>query len=86
MKTWRGRSTSSFLFTGRGSVLPPQLHAASAKDLEGIKKRIAREQQESAKQKERARFSGTGQDRQGLGKKTKDLNAASSKVAASGLK
>jgi septal ring factor EnvC (AmiA/AmiB activator) len=63
---------------------PPQLHAASAKDLEGIKKRIAREQQGigQVKKREGSVLQALGKIDRDLEKKTKDLNAASSKVAA----
>jgi murein hydrolase activator len=63
---------------------PSSLEAASAKDLEGIKKRIAREQQEirQVKKREGSLRQVLGKIDRDLEKKTKDLNAASSKVAA----
>jgi murein hydrolase activator len=63
---------------------PPQLHAASAKELEGIKKRISREEQRirQVKKREGSVLQALSQIDRDLEKKTKDLNAASSKVAA----
>jgi len=63
---------------------PAQLHAASAQDLEGIKKRIAREQQRirQVKKREGSVLQALGKIDRDLEKKTQDLNAASSKLAA----
>jgi septal ring factor EnvC (AmiA/AmiB activator) len=63
---------------------PPQSHAASAKDLEGIKKRIAREQQgiSQVKKREGSVLQALGKIDRDLEKKTNDLSAATSKVAA----
>ena len=64
--------------------LPPQLHAASAKELEGIKKRISREEQRirQVKKREGSVLQALGKIDRDLEKRTEDLNAASSKVAA----
>lgn len=63
---------------------PAQLHAASAKDLEAIKKRIAGEQQgiRQVKKREGSVLQALGKIDKDLEKKTQDLNSASSKVAA----
>jgi septal ring factor EnvC (AmiA/AmiB activator) len=64
--------------------LPAQLAAASAKDLAGIKKRIAREEQKirQVKKREGAVLQTLGKIDRDLKKKTQDLGAANSKVAA----
>jgi septal ring factor EnvC (AmiA/AmiB activator) len=63
---------------------PAELDAASAKDLEGIKKRIAKEQQGlgQLKKREGSVLQALGKIDRDLEKNTKDLNAASSKVTA----
>jgi murein hydrolase activator len=78
-----GRRAALFLLAGM-IFCPPQLLAASAKDLEGIKKRIAKEQQglHQVKKREGSVLQALGKIDRDLEKKTKDLNAASSKVAA----
>jgi murein hydrolase activator len=63
---------------------PARLDAASARDLEGIKQRIAKEQQglRQVKKREGSILQALSKIDRDLEKKTKDLNAASSRVAA----
>ena len=84
MKTWRGRSTSSFCLLAGVLFLPPAAATASEgrSHQEANRKRTAGNRPKKRTQFLRhwARSTGTWK------KKTKDLNAASSKIAPSGLK
>jgi murein hydrolase activator len=85
MKTWRRvRRETAFCLLAAVLFCPERLDAASAKDLEGIKHRIAKEKQglREAKKREGAILQALNKIDRDLEKKTKDLNTASAKVAA----